>query len=348
VAASIITLNEARLLREQLRPAFAGYVTDGNVSDRDVLGTIMNLIARGYIGVDLDTQVRPNMIRSIYLVTSSGLLLPFEKSFLRALFSPSRVLSPGGVRKKILSGVLHRVIEENTLALVESKIARKLLIVLDEKGKRKDVTFLTESGTLMHIRTVGDLVEIRKMGEDVARELASSLTMLVVFVSFLFAAGMLLYSLLQSSSTSYDLIGIVGFPLAMVMVLGMIFFLAAITFFSRLENLPTVFVRLITYLQNRSALKNTKNLLLLQFRDNVTPYMKGRYEELFDFIKAAPLKQQRIYNEFMPHAVAFGLDTSWNESFEIDTEPLVSSQVYGRAPPVLEGQVHGDEVKWIK
>jgi len=344
----LITLDEARLLREQLRPAFAGYVTDGNVSNRDVLGTIMNLISRGYVGINLDTQSHPNKINYMYLVTSSGLLLPFEKAFLRTLFSKSRALTPEKVKKKIDSGVLHKVIEENALALSESKIARQLLIVLDKEGKRQDIRYLTESGTLMKVRTVGDLVEIKHLDEDIAMNISSGLAVLFGIAMVLFLVIFGGYVLLVSSATHSSIIGVVGYPLAITLLLFAIFIVIGMRFSSTLAELPGLFFRLASYLQNKKALKNTENLLLLQFRDNVVPYMKGRYEELFDFIKAMPLKQQRIYNEFMPHAVAFGLDTSWNESFGIETEPIVSSQVYGRALPQVEKQVAEGEVRWFK
>ena len=58
----------------------------------------------------------------------------------------------------------------------------------------------------------------------------------------------------------------------------------------------------------------------------VVPAAKKKYEELFEFIQKYPLTQQRLDNEFMPFAVAFGLDSSWNKSFGIQEEIVVVSE----------------------
>jgi hypothetical protein len=344
----IISLDEARLLREQLKPAFAGYTTDGNISDRDVLGTVMDLIVRDYIGIDLDTQAVPNKVRSLYLVNWSQNLLPFEKGFLRVLFAGSRSIGVKAFTKKVQSGVLHQVILENTLALVETRIARQILLVLDKEDHRKEVTYLTQGGTVVRVKTVGDLVDLKNSGEEIASELSRQFLVLILVIASLSLVFYGLVNFTISSSANSDIIGIVGYPLGFILLFIVLVMIIGVVFRESLSELPFTLFRLLDYVGNKKELKQTKNLLLLQFRDNVAPYVKSRYEELFDFIRSHPLKQQRIYNEFMPHAVAFGLDTSWNDSFGIGIEPVVASRIRGRAPPWVEQQVRDEEVRWLK
>ena len=85
--------------------------------------------------------------------------------------------------------------------------------------------------------------------------------------------------------------------------------------------------------------RRLKKILAIQFKDNIIPFTKKKYEELFEFIQRYPLKQQRLYNEFMPHAVAFGLDTSWNESFGVPTEVVVSSRAKQDLPDNIKGKI---------
>jgi hypothetical protein len=343
-----ISLDEARLLREQLKPAFAGYTTDGNISDRDVLGTVMDLVAREYIGIDLDTQAAPNKVRRLYLAKWSQNLLSFEKDFLRVLFAGSRSIGVKTLKDKVQSGALHRVILENTLALAETKIARQLLLVLDECGQRKDIAYLTQGGSVIKVRTVGDLVDLKSSGEEISHDLSIQFLVLILVVASISIAILGVLSLTAFSSAHSDFVGIVGYPLGFAFLLITLFTVIGVVFRDYLSELPFTLFHLLDYLRNKRELSRTRNLLLLQFQENVAPYVKNKYEELFDFIRSHPLKQQRIYNEFMPHAVAFGLDTSWNESFGIPIEPVVASRIRGRAPPWIEQQVREGEVRWLK
>jgi len=289
----MIDLPQARALREQLSPAFAGYVTDGNVSDRDVLATLMDLIVRGHIGLDAKTQKTPVEISKIYYVNNPGSLRPFERTFIDLLFSEKRELSPDELRAKFSSGKFHELILHNIHSLAETKIAKSLLILHDKKGKRLTPDVIIDINFEKKVRTVADLEKYKR----------SRRVVFAIFLTF-----MLIYG------------GIgVFFLMKNEMLMMAIFF--------GLMVISTCI--LLPILLKQQKVRKSSKLLLFEFENDIVPYTKKRYEELFEFISKYPLKTQRIYNEFMPHAVAFGLNTSWNASFGIAPEGVWSSRNRG-------------------
>jgi hypothetical protein len=302
----IISLEEAREICEQLRPAFAGYVTDGNVSDRDVLATLMDLIVRGYIGIDMDSQKKPVKVKRVYFLSNPETLLPFEREFISELFSESKELNPQQVKEKIKSKEPHRVISENLMELENSEIVKSLLLLTDKDDRKVSFTYYA-SLKGYEVKTVGDLQTYVNQLEQLYKG-----TLKMTLYSFGFIAWIFFLFYLAYSFGGTPPIFLFGFAL---------FFPAFFTIF------------FILHYRNKRRLSKAKKTLLIQFKDNVVPFTKKKYEELFDFIRKYPLRQQRLHNEFMPHSVAFGLDTSWNESFGIPTETLVSSRAVGQLSP---------------
>ncbi|MBN2518804.1 MAG: DUF2207 domain-containing protein [Candidatus Altiarchaeota archaeon] len=301
----MITLEEAREIREQLRPAFAGYVTDGNISDRDVLATLMDLIVKGYIGIDAETQKKPVKVKKVYFVKTSDSLLPFEKKFIEELFKERKELSPIQVAQKIDSKSLHKIISDNTNALAKLKIVKSLLLLFDKRGDKVNLTYKAtdaqDYGLKKDVKTMGDLECYKKDG------------ILMIIVSFLLV---LFYCWLFTISSSS------------LVVLGLLIMCS---------------ILLVLDSKKIIILTRVSKLLIFQFENNVVPFTKKKYEELFKFIQAYPLKHQRIYNEFMPHAVAFGLDTSWNSSFGIPTETIITSRAKQDLPDEVKRKVSDSE-----
>jgi len=292
---NIISLEEAQSLREQLRPAFAGYVTDGNISDRDVLATLMDLIVRGKIGMDADTQKKPVKVNRVYWLGDGEGLLPFEKEFIATLFTHKKELSADEVHMWIDSKELHEVIFRNLEFLQNFGIAKSLLLVEGERRIYRGQLYLTIPNTKKKrpVRTLEDL--------DLYREqVRSNAWSWLVLLGFIF----LIFSIRFLPFLKYN-------P-----AIGNIWLLVAI--------LPLFAI--IYGVIKLNGIRYLKKFLELQFNNNIIPFTKKRYEDLFDFIQSYPLKEQRLYNEFMPHAVALGLDTSWNESFGIGKEIVVKSK----------------------
>lgn len=326
----MITLPEARELREQLSPAFAGYVTDGNISDRDVLATLMDLIVRGYIGIDADTQKKPVKVRKIYFVKTSERLLPFEKKFIGVLFKEKKELGVEEAKGIIDSKVLHEVIKQNTDALTKSKIAKSLVVFFDKNDKVVDLSY-----EKLVTKKVGFLQEHREYVKEKPKTIGDlerliDGTKLGVF--FIFAFGFfwfyiyIVVILLRSSGQGGIEVVPSGFVPLDALVFGIIILLYFLYFgFSGIRKVK--------------KLRKLNKLLVLQFTNNIIPFTKKKYEELFEFIQKYPLRQQRLYNEFMPHAVAFGLDTSWNESFGIPEEVVIESRAKRHLPDKIKQKI---------
>jgi len=307
----MITLPEARELREQLSPAFAGYVTDGNISDRDVLATLMDLIVRGYIGLDAESQKKPAKVRKIYFVKTSDSLLPFEKKFMEVLFKEKKELKTGDVKGIIESKVLHKVIKNSSNELASSKVLKPILLFFNKNKERKRVYY--SIGTYRHeIKTVEDLEAYLALTKFKPKTLSFN-----IFILLLTGCALLFFSDKINSERTLEVFLAFGFA--------------------------TLLFATASWIGYKRALK-TKGVLYLEFKGNKKPFMKEAYEELFEFISEYPLKTQRLYNEFMPHSVAFGLDTSWNKSFDILTEPVVISKPMEEIPKHIKEEIERPKV----
>lgn len=119
----MITLEEATKYKEQLRPAFAGYLTDGNISDRDVLATLLDLVVRGSVLLDMNLGEEGYTINKIVRIAGveSSLLL-FERLFLKELFRKSNEITPYEFGEIVRSRKLHKIIEDNLGALKDIEI----------------------------------------------------------------------------------------------------------------------------------------------------------------------------------------------------------------------------------
>ncbi len=301
----MITLSEAGKIREQFKPAFAGYLTDGDISDRDVLATLLDLSVRGYIKLDMEKEERQHKIQKVILQKKSTKgLLPFEKEFLNVLFLAGKELDAYDVRFIFDMGGLHETIERNLASLSDNEIINSELEFKTPKGRNTMLYYdasdrsLSDKEDIKPVKTVKELKKLRGGGLGEIPKLATALVTIpffLIYISFFMMA--------------FEPEG----SLIFVRKRGILIGLFLITY-----------LLYITWCIKRR--RRIKNILHIEFEDAV-PFSKEKYEELFEFIQEYPLKEQRIYNEFMPFAVAFGLDTSWNKSFGIPEEPVISSKI---------------------
>lgn len=256
----MISLKQAEDIRENFSPAFAGYVTDGDISRRDVLATLMDLIIKGYVELDANTQQTPQKIKKISLTGKSETwLLAFEKEFLEVLFKDKRELSNSEVRGALHEGMLEEIILDNISTLRESKIVRAGIVFFDKKGNEVWDPFW--SRLAKEVKTVGELDDRYRMLK------------------------------IDAETNKFDLH-------------------------------PVSFVSYMDAKSKVDAYEKLDAFMDFQFSQTIIPEVKEKFALLFEFLQAHPLKNQRLHNEFMPFAVAFGLDTSWNRSFGIPTERI--------------------------
>lgn len=280
------TLEKARKLSEQLRPAFAGYLTDGNISDRDVLATLLDLVVRNSVSLDMELEGERYKINKIMrAVGTAESLLPFERLFLNELFCRSNEITLEEFRKIAKSGKLHKIIENNLGVLKDFEIIDAELEFI-ENGHTISVS--------MNGKEVRTLEDMKKLN----RFLKFILGFFILVPSFVFVSW--IYGVMKSPNSSLHApLPIIGACATYVLVMG----------------LPILIYR-----------KFEKSEKVLKLDLTSVPKTKKKYEELFKFIRKYPIKQQSLANEFMPFAVAFGLDTSWIKSFGMTREFVVSSK----------------------
>ncbi len=276
----MISKKEAKYLREQFSPAFAGYVTDGDVSDRDILATIMDLVVKGAIGIDVRRGKGIYTINKIILREKQDFLMQFEQEFISEIFGKKKQKTKKQIQRIIMSKKLHKIIKNNINALIQYPIIKK------------ELSFKTKKGHPIIFTMNGKNVEDKETAEAFDK-MMKILSPVLVWVGIVIA-----------------FIGIIG-TIKKIYVMSWLILQGA--FF-------VVVSLLLRYLY-----QNSQKTMKLTFENNLIPITKKRYVELFDYLKAMPLKQQRFANEFMPYAIAFGLDTSWNKSFGIEEEIIVRS-----------------------
>lgn len=85
-------MEEELITNYNLKPAIAGYVIDGEIDDKEIIATIVDLIVRGYIDikkVEMDDVIWPD-VKIEYLVRtnkSTEHLLEYEKETLNRIFA---------------------------------------------------------------------------------------------------------------------------------------------------------------------------------------------------------------------------------------------------------------------
>ena len=278
----MITLEEATKYREQLRPAFAGYLTDGNISDRDVLAKLLDLVVRGSVLLDMNLEEEGYTINKIMRIAGvESPLLPFERLFLKELFGKSNEITPDEFKEIVRSRKLHKTIENNLSALNDFKIVK------------------TELKFIANGKPVELAINGKKL-ESIEEEKKFYRIVTFFFAIWIFVGSLILLSSIYTIiKGSYGPVEIFGIPFVCIM---------------------------LTIALAPAYLKLRKIKRVLKLKMKVVPAAKKKYEELFEFIQKYPLAQQRLDNEFMPFAVAFGLDTSWNRSFGITEEMVVISE----------------------
>lgn len=295
--------SEAEELRKRLKPAFAGFVTDGNISDRDVLATILDLIVKGNIGIDADTQKEPIELRKLNYVSRDNVLL-FENDFINELFSDSKEMAAEQVREKIRSNKLHVIIANGMNQVLEGAKLKRSFLVWKQNGR--DVASKLDSSLII----------------SYAEPLAAA-KYFIGFVIFVFFIIFLI-----DFTPMFSVFPTGGFSL---------FFLASSLI------MMVFFVIFVVRMLRRHKRISTKSFpgayMVLDYAGEPPTRFRAKYAELFGFIKTFPLSQQRLYNEFMPYAVAFGLDSRWNETFGIQKEAPLHSIPFSEASPEVRQEI---------
>ena len=283
---------DALTYKDQLHPAYAGYLHDGSISNRDVLATLFHLMKTGII---LPIFQDNNMTKLIIGIkrTKKEPYYDFENQLSKILFSGSNEISVQNVKDIINSGKLQDVLLNNIQAISTFPLVNKKLRFL--LGNTGEVNFSVNGKPVTNIKVAGEF-----------KNTLSKIIPIFLFIGILFFGihffGRSMINNLVSTGTiviqSNNGSGLLQNNIFMFM--GLIFI-----------STPLLMHALFTY---------SDKVFLYNFEDKVIPFAKNRYKELFEFMETKPLLKHNFNNEFLPYSIAFGLDTSWNKDFELVNE----------------------------
>lgn len=277
----MLTKTEALYYEEQLHPAFAGYLHDGNISQRDALSAVFHLLSKGIL---IPIWEENNMLKKIVGINKSDRipLLAFDRILVEELFKNGDTIT---------SKELGRLIKEE---IVQNQIRKNLSAIEAFPIIRENLQFSFNKHSKMRFVLNGELV-------DTFPE-AQKLKMFInkLFLPLFMGLGSL-FILIYILNTFFEENGGSGHAFLFG---GLIFILVSSFLFVSF----TYSDKKITY----------------DFKNDVVPTAKIKYDELFEFIKAHPLPKHRFINEFLAFSIAFGIDDSWFNDFGLEKEVQIS------------------------
>jgi hypothetical protein len=133
----MLTEKEAVYYDEQLHPAFAGYLHDGNISERDVLASLFHLMTKGILDPIWEEGSMNKAIIGVKKTTRSP-RLEFDRIFIEQIFSYKDQVSAHDIGKMIKQGQLQDLIKQH-LHSVEAFpiIFEELTFKLGDAGEAK-------------------------------------------------------------------------------------------------------------------------------------------------------------------------------------------------------------------
>lgn len=280
---------EALYYDEQLHPAFAGYLHDGTITERDSLAAIFHLLTKGILDPIWEDGSMLKKITGVRKMARKS-DLEFNQILVDKLFGSKEELSAEAIRDLIKEGGVQNIIKNNLKSISAFPIINEELKFT--LGKHARVNFSLNDNP---VDTIEEATHFGKL-------------LKIIFIpAFTFAliisiAALIFYpTLFPKGPGVYEYGGVtieVDSPSSA--------FITAFTFLIVLLGFVSFFF--------------TRKTVNYNFEKDVIPLAKKKYDELYEFIKTHPLPKHRFINEFLAFAIAFGFDDSWHEDFGLDKE----------------------------
>jgi hypothetical protein len=131
----MITKQQALNYEEQLHPAFAGYLHDGNITERDSLATIFHLISKGYIEPIWHDNNLTSEIEGLR-TTPKKPEHEFDSLIISRLFGDRDKIPSSDVGDLVKKGEIQKLIKENLSVISAFQIINEeLRFKLGKYGK---------------------------------------------------------------------------------------------------------------------------------------------------------------------------------------------------------------------
>lgn len=282
----MLTRKEALYYNEQLHPAFAGYLHDGAITQKDALATIFNLLIRGCIDPIWKNNNMLNGIKSVRLMNRKP-KYAFEQLILEKLFETKKEITTKEIGEIIKSDEIQKIIKNNLNAISAFPIINEELKF--KLGKRGEL-FASVNGE--PIDTINEAHIYKKL---VNRWIIPTYISICVFISMIYFTQQKIHQIISYYSLD-------NFNK------------------SSMALLPMLFIITCVFLTIYLAFAFSNKVVTYDFKNDIIPITKGKYSELYEFLKKYPLKQHIFTNEFLAFSISFGLDNSWNKDFGLGNE----------------------------
>ena len=292
----MLSKQQALYYSEQLHPAFAGYIHDGEVTQRDALATIINLQKKGSLGPIWKKGNMLDGIERLRLMRKKP-QSAFEQLILSELFKDKKELTAKEIGDYVKSGTIQTFIKQNLQAISAFPIINnELKFTL---GKHGQVNFSVNGNP---VDTIEEATKFKKILKYVLLPIFVGVGIFMIIFYFIFknlnptSGNHVFNSPNVSMKISGDFTGDPStFLLTAGIMIGVMLLIAASFYFSK---------KTVTY----------------SFENNILPLAKTKYSELYEFLSKYPLQSHRFTNEFLAFSIAFGLDNSWFKDYHLEEE----------------------------
>ncbi len=290
----MLSRKEALYYDEQLHPAFAGYLFDGTITERDAVAALFHLLTKGILE---PSWKNGNILKAIVGIkrTSRKPILPFNQTLIDKMFGSKDEMSAKEIGGLIKKQTIQDVIKNHLSAIAAFPVINEELQFTF--GKHGKVNFSVN----------GNAVDTVEEANAFRKTLYKILLPVLVGVGFLFVGFHLVYKTYIPQGNYYYFSQNISIQIARN---------------SNNDNslLFTGIALIAVGLFSLFAFAFSKKTVSYDFKDNVIPIAKKKYDELYTFIKTHPLQKHRFINEFLAFAIAFGFDDSWHKDFELEKE----------------------------
>ena len=267
-------------ITRNLKPAVAGYIIDGRIGNKEVIATIVDLIARGYIDFHpKNFNWKKSKIQKL-IIHNSKPNTEFEKYFLRVIFGNKEEVTISHLKEILKQRKLHHILEN------QIKKEGLILNIKDEnvefylKHPNNKIKFNINN---REVKTIKDWRSIK-----IYFILGMVIPGFFILVMLLF----LVVAFIKNGGPNFEI-------LAAIIGIFIMFILPGIYFISR----PTKIVK-----------------QKIDYEGSFAKNIRSKYHELFDFLKRHPLEEGRLFNEYLSYSIAFGLDSHWQQAFSLRSD----------------------------
>lgn len=290
----MITQEAAQKYTEQLHPAFAGYLFDGEITEKDCLATILQMIKEGVLEPEFKENSILKGIEAVRLMQKTP-QYEFEKEICLRLFADNSRLTAEEIGDAIVVGRIKKVILANLEVIRDFPIINnKLRFTI---GKQVVVKFNVNGQEVDTIETANYFKNVLQM---IILPIFAGIGALLIIIGLFLSGGNIPENYTSGQPGLNVQITTGGNPGNGLVQAGIYCLLS-----------PLLLMLIFRF---------SKKTVTYDFIKQVVPLARDRYRDLYDFLKTYPLRDHTFTNPYLPFVVAFGLDNTWQKDFGLESE----------------------------